>query len=130
MATVKKDDPTATTLRTLFSSASTKRRNLEVTPDITPVAQIKVLGLGGGGCNALNRMIKADVRGIEFIPINTDSQALYHSESPNKINVGKATTRGLGAGANPEVGKRSAEESSEEIKAALQGADMVFITCD
>ena len=129
MATVKKDDPTATTLRTLFSSASTKRRNLEVTPDITPVAQIKVLGLGGGGCNALNRMIKADVRGIEFIAINTDSQALYHSESPNKINVGKATTRGLGAGANPEVGKRSAEESSEEIKAALQGADMVFITC-
>lgn len=126
---IKKDDPAATTLRTLFSSASTKRRNLEVTPDITPVAQIKVLGLGGGGCNALNRMIKADVRGIEFIGINTDSQALYHCEAPNKINIGKATTRGLGAGANPEIGKRAAEESSEEIKASIQGADMIFLTC-
>lgn len=117
------------TLRNLFSSSSPRRRNMEVMPDVTPVAQIKVLGLGGGGSNALNRMIKSNVRGIEFIAVNTDAQALYHAESPTKINIGKATTRGLGAGANPEVGKHAAEESSEEIKAALQGADMVFITC-
>ncbi|MDP2625031.1 MAG: cell division protein FtsZ [Candidatus Peregrinibacteria bacterium] len=102
---------------------------MEVTPDITPVAQIKVLGLGGGGSNAINRMIKSNVRGIEFIAVNTDAQALYHSEAPQKANIGKATTRGLGAGANPEVGKQAAEESSEEIKSMLQGADMVFITC-
>lgn len=102
---------------------------MEVMPDVTPVAQIKVLGLGGGGSNALNRMIKSNVRGIEFIAVNTDAQALYHAEAPTKINIGKATTRGLGAGANPEMGKHAAEESSEEIKAALQGADMVFITC-
>lgn len=116
-------------LRNLFSTTSPKRRSMEVTPDITPVAQIKVLGLGGGGCNAINRMVKSNVRGIEFIAVNCDAQALYHSEAPTKINVGKATTRGLGAGANPEVGKQAAEESSEEIKAALQGADMVFLTC-
>ena len=116
-------------LRNLFSSTSPKKRNMEVTPDITPVAQIKVLGLGGGGCNAVNRMVKANVRGIEFVAVNTDSQALYHSEAPTKVNVGKATTRGLGAGANPELGKQAAEESSEEIKSMLQGADMVFITC-
>ncbi len=118
-----------TALRNLFSSASPRRRNMEVMPDVTPVAQIKVLGLGGGGSNALNRMIKSNVRGIEFIAINTDAQALYHAESPTKINIGKATTRGLGAGANPEIGKHAAEESSEEIKAALQGADMIFLTC-
>jgi cell division protein FtsZ len=102
---------------------------MEVMPDLTPVAQIKVVGLGGGGSNALNRMIKSNVRGIEFISVNTDAQALYHSEAPTKVNIGKATTRGLGAGANPEVGKRAAEESSEEIKSLLQGADMVFLTC-
>lgn len=124
----KKDDHDAA-LRNLFSSSSPKRHNMEVTPDITPVAQIKVIGLGGGGCNAVNRMVKANVRGIEFLAINTDSQALYYSEAPNKVNIGKATTRGLGAGANPEVGKHAAEESSEEIKSMLQGADMVFITC-
>src|SRR3989338_10649146 len=105
-------------LRNLFSSSSPKRRSMEVTPDITPVAQIKVLGLGGGGSNAINRMVKSNVRGIEFIAINCDAQALYHSEAPTKINIGKATTRGLGAGANPEVGKQAAEERSEEIKAA------------
>ncbi|HCW32508.1 TPA: cell division protein FtsZ [Candidatus Peregrinibacteria bacterium] len=101
----------------------------EITPDITPLAKIKVFGLGGGGCNALNRMIKSGIHGIEFIAINTDSQALYYSEAPTKINIGKASTRGLGAGANPELGKRAAEEASEELKSSLQGADMVFITC-
>lgn len=124
----QQDDQDAA-LRNLFSSSSPKRRNMEVTPDITPVAQIKVLGLGGGGSNAINRMVKSNVRGIEFLAVNCDAQALYHSEAPTKINIGKATTRGLGAGANPEVGKQAAEESSEEIKSALQGADMVFITC-
>lgn len=114
-------------LKNLF--ANTKRKNLEVTPDLSPVANIKVIGVGGGGGNAVNRMIKASVNGIEFITINTDAQALYHSEAPNKINIGKGTTRGLGAGSLPDIGKRAAEESSEEIKNALDGADMVFITC-
>lgn len=100
-----------------------------ITPEISPVAALKVIGVGGGGCNAVSRMMKSGVKGIEFIAMNTDAQALYHCEAPMKINVGKATTRGLGAGANPDVGRQSAEESSEEIKAALQGADMVFITC-
>lgn len=118
-------------LRSLFSGTTptTQRKNLEVTPDITPVAQIKVLGIGGGGSNATNRMVKSNIRGIEFIAVNTDAQALYHSEAPIKINIGKATTRGLGAGSHPEIGKQSAEESSEEIKQAIEGADMIFITC-
>ncbi|MBU1152222.1 cell division protein FtsZ, partial [Patescibacteria group bacterium] len=102
---------------------------MEVTPEITPVANIKVIGVGGGGGNAVNRMVKAGLKGIEFISVNTDAQALYHSEAPCKINIGKATTRGLGAGSNPDVGKQAAEESIEEIKEALEGADMVFITC-
>ncbi|OGJ53319.1 cell division protein FtsZ, partial [Candidatus Peregrinibacteria bacterium RIFOXYC2_FULL_41_22] len=137
MATMANDDATQKqktknddSLRTLFSgSAGTKRKNLEITPDITPVASIKVIGVGGGGGNAINRMIKSNVRGIDFIAVNTDAQALYHSEAPVKINIGKATTRGLGAGSHPEIGKQSAEESSEEIKQTLEGADMVFITC-
>lgn len=106
-----------------------KSRTMEVTPDITPVANIKVLGVGGGGGNAVNRMIKAGVKGIEFIAVNTDAQALYFNEAPNKINIGRATTKGLGAGANPDIGKQAAEESIEEIKDAIAGADMVFITC-
>ncbi len=116
-------------LKNLFSGGASRKRNLEVTPEITPVASIKVIGVGGGGGNAANRMIKSNVRGIEFITVNTDAQALYHSEAATKINIGKATTRGLGAGSHPEVGKQAAEESSEEIKQALDGADMVFVTC-
>jgi cell division protein FtsZ len=106
-----------------------KLKTQEVMPDITPVANIKVLGIGGGGCNAVNRMIKAGVKGIEFIAINTDAQALYHSEAPTKINIGKATTRGLGAGANPDIGRQAAEESVDEIREAIEGSDMIFITC-
>jgi len=122
----KNDD----SLRTLFSgSISPRRKNLEITPDITPIASIKVVGVGGGGGNAVNRMIKSNVKGIDFITVNTDAQALYHSEAPVKINIGKATTRGLGAGSHPEIGKQAAEESSEEIKQTLEGADMIFITC-
>lgn len=104
------------------------KRAQEIMPEITPVALIKVIGVGGGGGNALNRMIKANLRGIEFIAVNTDAQALYHNEAPIKINIGKATTRGLGAGSNPDVGRQAAEESSEELRQALEGADMVFIT--
>lgn len=126
----KKDDKAQDdTLKNLFSSTGPKRRTFEVTPDVSPVARIKVIGTGGGGGNALNRMIRSNIKGIEFIAVNTDAQALYHSEASTKINIGKATTRGLGAGSNPEVGRQSAEESSEEIKQAIDGADMVFITC-
>lgn len=96
---------------------------------ISPVANIKVVGIGGGGNNAVNRMIESGIEGIEFIAINTDAQALFTSKAPTRINIGRATTRGLGAGANPEIGKKAAEESSEEIKQMLMGADMVFITC-
>ncbi|MFN7160662.1 MAG: cell division protein FtsZ [Candidatus Gracilibacteria bacterium] len=102
---------------------------MEVTPDLHPIANIKVVGVGGGGCNAINRMVEAGVEGVEFIAVNTDAQVLFNSQADLKINIGKATTRGLGAGANPEVGEKAAQESSEEIKAALDGADMVFITC-
>ncbi len=125
-------DPQDDSLKTLFSGSagtSSRRRNMEVTPDVSPVARIKVVGVGGGGGNALNRMVKANIKGIEFIAVNTDAQALYHSEAPLKINIGKATTRGLGAGSNPDIGRQAAEESSEELKQALDGADMVFITC-
>jgi cell division protein FtsZ len=117
-------------LRNLFSGSGTPvRRTQEVIPEVSPVALIKVIGIGGGGGNALNRMIKANLRGIEFIAVNTDAQALYHSEAATKINIGKATTRGLGAGSNPDVGRQAAEESAEEIRQVLEGADMVFITC-
>lgn len=97
--------------------------------NISPVANIKVVGVGGAGNNAVNRMIEAGVEGIEFIAINTDAQALFTSKASTRINIGRSITRGLGAGANPDVGKKSAEESSEEIKSALAGADMVFVTC-
>ena len=123
-------------LKNLFSAQGkaenilkAKSKTMSVTPDITPVANIKVVGIGGGGGNAVNRMIKAGLKGIEFIAINTDAQALYHSEAPTKINIGKATTRGLGAGSNPDVGRQSAEESIEEIKDAIGESDMIFITC-
>lgn len=96
---------------------------------ISPIANIKVVGVGGGGNNAVNRMIESGIEGIEFIAINTDAQALFTSKAATRINIGRATTRGLGAGANPETGKKAAEESSEEIKQVLTGADMVFITC-
>lgn len=91
-------------------------------------AKIKVVGVGGGGNNAINRMIEANVKGVEYISINTDKQALISSKTENRIQIGEKLTRGLGAGANPETGKKAAEESREEIKETLKGADMVFIT--
>ncbi len=89
---------------------------------------IKVVGVGGGGNNAVNRMIASNVRGVEFVAINTDRQALKHSLAPNQVVIGERVTKGFGAGANPSIGARSAEESAEDIKAALAGADMVFVT--
>ncbi len=89
---------------------------------------IKVIGVGGGGNNAVNRMISSNVRGVDFIAINTDRQALIHSAATNKISIGEKITKGHGAGSNPAVGEKSAEESIEEIKDSLAGADMVFIT--
>ncbi|MBR4071352.1 MAG: cell division protein FtsZ [Clostridia bacterium] len=89
---------------------------------------IKVIGVGGGGNNAVNRMISSNVRGVDFIAINTDRQALIHSAATNKISIGEKITKGHGAGSNPAVGEKSAEESIEEIKDSLTGADMVFIT--
>lgn len=99
-----------------------------VEPAIETFAKIKVIGVGGAGGAAVNRMIEAGVEGVEFITINTDAQALYHSKAKAKIHIGKDTTKGLGAGADPIVGQRAAEESIDEIKKALEGADMVFVT--
>jgi cell division protein FtsZ len=91
-------------------------------------ASIKVIGVGGGGTNAVNRMIEAGLKGVEFIAINTDGQALLRSNADVRLRIGEKLTKGLGAGANPEIGKAAAEESREEIKAVLDGADMIFIT--
>ncbi|HEY4509108.1 MAG TPA: cell division protein FtsZ [Candidatus Paceibacterota bacterium] len=101
----------------------------QIKPDVEAFARIKVLGVGGSGKNALNHMINSKVRGVDFIAINTDSQDLHHSLSKRKIHIGKNLTHGLGAGMNPELGKRAVEETKEEIQEAIKGADMVFITC-
>ncbi|SIT67809.1 cell division protein FtsZ [Edaphobacillus lindanitolerans] len=101
---------------------------LEFDTNIDALAVIKVIGVGGGGNNAVNRMIEHGVQGVEFIAVNTDAQALKLSEAEVKLQIGEKLTRGLGAGANPEVGKKAAEESKEQIEEALRGADMVFVT--
>lgn len=100
----------------------------QVAPAIETFARIKVVGVGGAGGAAINRMIEAGVEGVEFIVVNTDAQALHHSKAQTKIHIGKDTTRGLGAGAEPTVGEQAAEESRDEITKALEGADMVFVT--
>lgn len=100
----------------------------EVRPDMVPGATIRVLGIGGGGGNAVLRMVQSKMHGVEFIAVNTDAQALYHNPAGRKITIGRGTTRGLGAGSNPEMGKRAAEESLEEIKKEIEGTDMLFIT--
>lgn len=100
----------------------------QVEPAIETMAKIKVVGVGGAGGAAINRMIEAGVEGVEFIAVNTDAQALFHSKAQTKIHIGKDETRGLGAGADPTVGEKAAEESAEEIKKALEGADMIFVT--
>src|SRR5579862_8387851 len=97
-------------------------------PSIADHAIIKVVGVGGGGCNAINRMIAARMQEVEFIAVNTDNQVLLHSQAAVKIRIGDKLTKGLGAGGDPTVGQRAAEESYEELRDAMQGADMIFIT--
>ncbi len=101
----------------------------EIKPEIETVAKIKVIGVGGGGGSSTNRMIVSKIRGVEFIAMNTDVQALHYSQAQKKIHIGKTVTRGLGAGMNPEAGLKAAEESQAEIREMLKGADMVFVTC-
>ncbi len=101
---------------------------LELDVEMETLAKIKVIGVGGGGCNAVNRMIEAGVRNVDFIAVNTDAQALHLSRAAERIQIGEKLTRGLGAGANPDIGKRAAEESREQVMSALNGADMVFVT--
>jgi len=99
-----------------------------VEPAIETFAKIKVVGVGGAGGAAINRMVEAGIENVEFIALNTDAQALHHSKAQRKIHIGKDTTRGLGAGADPSVGQNAAEESKDEIREAVKGADMVFVT--
>ncbi|MFN7250930.1 MAG: cell division protein FtsZ [Anaerobacillus sp.] len=101
---------------------------LEFEMDMDQLAKIKVIGVGGGGSNAVNRMIENGLQGVEFIAVNTDAQALHLSKAEHKLQLGGKLTRGLGAGANPEVGKKAAEESREHLEGILAGADMIFIT--
>ncbi len=100
-----------------------------VEPEIETFARIRVVGVGGSGNNAINHMINSKVRGVEFVAINSDAQDLHRSLAKRKIHIGKNLTRGLGTGMNPELGKRAAEETRQEIQEALSGSDMVFITC-
>lgn len=101
----------------------------KVDPEVEAFARIKVIGVGGSGKNAINHMIESKVKGVEFIVMNTDAQDLHHSLASTKIHIGKNLTRGLGTGMNPELGKRAAEETKEEIQGVIKGADMVFIAC-
>src|SRR5438105_15520297 len=96
--------------------------------EIDGLPPIKVIGVGGGGCNAVNRMIQEQIFGVQFIAVNTDAQQLMHSEAPTKIRIGDKLTRGLGVGGDPTVGLRAAEESREELRETVRGADMVFVT--
>lgn len=102
---------------------------MEVKPDIETFAKILVVGVGGSGGSAVSRMIDSGLRGVEFIAVNTDAQALHHNPAKHKVHIGKSTTRGLGAGMDPAVGSKAAEESHEELETMLKDADMVFVTC-
>lgn len=106
-----------------------KKSIMEVKPKIETFARIKVLGIGGSGTNAVNRMTELGIRGVEFISINTDAQALHNNNSDKKVHIGKTITKGLGSGMNPDLGRAAAEESQEEIEEVISNADMVFITC-
>lgn len=101
----------------------------QVKPEIETFAKIKVVGVGGSGGSAVDRMVKSGIRGVDFLVMNTDVQALHHNSAPHKLHIGKTVTRGLGAGMDPDIGKRSAEEAQNEIREALKDSDMVFITC-
>lgn len=100
----------------------------QIKADVESFARIRVVGTGGSGCNAVNHMVNAKVRGVEYIAVNSDAQDLHHSLAKKKIHIGKNLTRGLGAGGNPDMGRRAAEETREEIANALKGSDMIFIT--
>jgi cell division protein FtsZ len=106
-----------------------KFKSSEVKPKIETFARIKVIGVGGSGGNAIDRMMVNGIRGVEFVAVNTDAQALHNSEADHKIHIGKTITRGLGAGMNPDIGRAAAEESKDEILDVIKNADMVFITC-
>ena len=101
----------------------------EIKPDIETFARIKVVGVGGSGNNAITRMIDSKIKGVEFVAINTDAQALHHSKASEKVHIGKNLTKGLGSGMNPEIGRQAAEENRDEIQEVLKGSDMVFVTC-
>ena len=101
---------------------------LDFDVELEQFTNIKVIGIGGGGNNAINRMIDSGLQGVEFISVNTDAQALYLSKADKKIQIGEKLTKGLGAGANPDIGKKAAEESKHEVEESLKGADMIFIT--
>lgn len=113
---------------TIADEAEVKAMPFEMDSDENDIVQIKVVGVGGGGNNAVDRMIRSDIQGVEFVAINTDRQSLYHSRATHKIQIGEKLTHGQGAGANPEKGQRAAEESHDEIAEALRGTNMVFIT--
>ncbi len=102
---------------------------MEIKPEIETFAKIKVVGVGGSGSSTINTMIKNNIKGVEFVAINTDAQALHNNLAAKKIHIGKTITRGLGAGMNPEIGARAAEENQSEIREVLKDADMVFVTC-
>ncbi|MDE2071136.1 MAG: cell division protein FtsZ [Patescibacteria group bacterium] len=101
----------------------------QIQPEIEAFARIRVIGVGGSGKNAINHMIEEKVRGVDFVTINTDAQDLHNSQARKKIHIGKNLTRGLGAGMNPELGKRASEETKEEIQQSIKGSDMVFVAC-
>ena len=101
----------------------------EIKPEFETYARIKVVGVGGGGNNAISRMMEANLKGIDFIAINTDAQDLHHCKVTEKLHIGKNLTRGLGAGMNPDVGRQAAEENKDELQDALKNSDMVFVTC-
>jgi cell division protein FtsZ len=101
----------------------------EIKPEIEMFAKIKVVGVGGAGGNAVSRMIDSNIKGVEFVVINTDAQALHNSKATEKVHIGKNLTKGLGAGMNPEIGRQAAEENRDEIQEVLKGTDMVFVAC-
>lgn len=105
------------------------KKTMEVKPKIETFARIKVLGVGGGGNAAVNRMSELGIRGVEFVAVNTDAQALHNNNADKKVHIGKNITKGLGSGMNPELGRQAAEESQDEIEEVIANADMVFITC-
>ncbi len=123
---IKKDEPSP---ETFHQSQEKQQIHMEVKPAIETFAKITVVGVGGSGNSAINRMIDAGLKGIDFLAINTDAQALHHNSAAKKIHIGQNVTRGLGAGMDPSVGRLAAEETQDQIKESLKGVDMVFITC-